>query len=59
MIQPSLLWLDNLAGYMRQTVNRLSAVTPDLEWAPLAGLFQSADLTGLRGCSSSKRLGLR
>ena len=30
-----------------------------VEWAPVAGQFQAADLTGLRGCSSSKRLGLR
>ena len=30
-----------------------------LEWAPGVGQFQAADLTGLRGCSSSKRLGLR
>ena len=32
---------------------------PVLEWAPEVGQFQAADLTGLRGCSSSKRLGLR
>ena len=32
---------------------------PQLEWAPEVGQFQAADLTGLRGCSSSKRLGLR
>ena len=30
-----------------------------LEWALGAGQFQAADLTGVRGCSSSKRLGLR
>ena len=34
-------------------------MTPNLEWAPAAGQFQAADLTGLRGSSSSKRLGLR
>ena len=32
---------------------------PLLEWAPGVGQFQAADLTGLRVCSSSKRLGLR
>ena len=34
-------------------------IDPRLEWAPGVGQFQAADLTGLRGCSSSKRLGLR
>ena len=29
-----------------------------LEWAPVVGQFQAADLTGLRDCFSSKRLGL-
>ena len=29
-----------------------------MEWAPEVGQFQAADLTGLRGCFSSKRLGL-
>ena len=35
------------------------SIDPQLEWAPEVGQFQAADLTGLRGCSSSKRLGLR
>ncbi len=30
-----------------------------LEWAPGVGQFHAAVLTGLRDCSSSKRLGLR
>ena len=32
---------------------------PALEWAPGVGQFHAAALTGLGGCSSSKRLGLR
>ena len=28
-----------------------------MEWAPEAEQFQAANLTGFRGCSSSKRLG--
>ena len=30
-----------------------------VEWAPGAGHFHAADLTGVRGWFSSKRLGLR
>ena len=41
--------------------NCQSAFNPDprLEWAPGVGQFHAADLTGVRDCSSSKRLGLR
>ena len=34
-------------------------IDPRLEWAPGAGQFHAAVLTGVRDCSSSKRLGLR
>ena len=34
-------------------------LTPGLEWAPGAGQFHAAALTGLRDLVSSKRLGLR
>ena len=37
----------------------LPSSTVNLEWAPWGGQFQAADLTGLRGCSSSTRVGLR
>ena len=43
----------------KDTEQKLSPLDVGLEWAPEVGQFQAADLTGLRGCSSSKRLGLR
>ena len=50
-------WLALRAGLPSR---RLSAKFDcQLEWALWAGQFQAADLSGLRGCSSSTRAGLR
>ena len=43
----------------RSAVVKRGKLTPLLEWAPGAGQFHAAVLTGVRDCSSSKRLGLR
>ena len=54
-------WEATLRAYVYPRLGCQSALKfdPRLEWAPGVGQFQAATLTGLRGCSSSKRLGLR
>ena len=48
-----------LPGASRGAEARGTILRRFVEWAPRGGQFQADDLTGLRDCPSSKRLGLR